>query len=462
MIPVTLSSIVNAIGAKPYHMKNDIQIYGISTDSRKIKENELFVALRGEKFDGNDFLQALNGKAAAAICERYDERADYPLLVVKNAKYALGLLSKYYKENVAGVQLTTAITGSVGKTTTKEMTSLALSAGYSVCKTKGNFNNDIGLPLTLLSIESTDTALVCEMGMSAKGEISYLTSLARPDIAMISNIGISHIENLGSREKIRNAKCEIIEGLKKEGTLILNGDEPLLREIDAIQKIIYVGMGSQNDVYPEQINMSAESVSFSAVILNERHDVFLPCVGVHNVLNALFALAAAYAAGVDLCLAARRLADYKTVGLRQNIIKTTDNITIIADCYNAGVESMTSALQVLSDIPGAGRKIAVLGDMLELGEKSIEAHLQIGKKSANSNVNMLFLYGKMSEYIGVGAKENGMDEEKIRRYGDKKEMACDIKNFIRPGDIILFKASRGMKFEEMIELAFDLERDIHE
>lgn len=458
MIPVSLDFIARALGGEAARADGEVWVKGVATDSRKLRQGELFVALRGEKFDGNDFLRELNGRAAAALCERYDKQADYPQFVVPNAKRALGRLAKYYKENAGKPVLTVAVTGSVGKTTTKEMTALALSAGHRVCKTEGNFNNDIGLPLTLLSVGAEDTALVCEMGMSFPGEIRYLAGLACPDIAMITNIGISHIENFGSREQIRNAKCEILQGLKPNGVLILNGDEPLLREIGAMQRILWVGMGAENDIRPEEVSLSADGIAFTAVVFGDRYKVFLPCVGAHNVTNALFALAAAYAARVELPSAVRALARYQPVGLRQKILRTDTGVTVIADCYNASAESMASALQVLRDLPAKGRRIAVLGDMLELGGQSEPAHLRVGEQAAGMGTDVLFLYGDRAETVAHGAAESGMNLETIKIYRDKTEMAREIKNFIRSGDIVLFKASRGMKFEEVIALAFDKER----
>ncbi|MBQ3075724.1 MAG: UDP-N-acetylmuramoyl-tripeptide--D-alanyl-D-alanine ligase, partial [Clostridia bacterium] len=296
MMTLTLSEIALAVGGELFG-NGEKTICGISTDSRKTMPEEIFIALRGEKFDGHDFIQDLWGKCSAVITE--EPAPGFDGVLVPDTLKALGALSAYWKKKVAP-KITVGVTGSVGKTTTKELIASVLKEKYKTHCTAGNFNNHIGVPITLIRIEKGTEAVVCEMGMNHKGELSYLTSLVESDMAIITNIGHSHIENLGSRENIRNAKMEITEGVKRGGVLIVNGDEPLLDDIAFDGRIVRVGLKEGLDVWAEDISMSDTQVEYTLYAFGQKDRVVLPCTGKHNVVDSLFAVAAGCLEGISL------------------------------------------------------------------------------------------------------------------------------------------------------------------
>ncbi len=446
MTELKAGEIALAVGGKLYGDEN-VLVNTVTTDSRKVTDKALFVALKGERFDGADFLHELDGKVSASISHRF-EKVSYPLIVVEDTLEALGKLAKYYVTEKVSPKIRVALTGSVGKTTTKEMTSAVLSEKYNTYRTQGNLNNHIGVPVTLLSLEKEHEALVCEMGMNHKGELSYLTSLIPSDMAIITNIGHSHIENLGSRENIRDAKMEITEGVKHGGTLIVNGDEPLLDNITFDGRIVRVGLKQGLDVWAEDIAMSDTEVEYTLHAFGESDKVILPCTGKHNVVDSLFAVAVGRLEGISLDRIKSGLLNYKSVGLRQKIYEKS-GVTVIADCYNAGIESMTAALSMLSELKCEGKRIAVLADMLELGEISPDAHSMIGEKCADGKLDLLLTYGDAAENIHKKASSAGV----ISYHFDTKEkLARKLSENLSKGDTVLFKGSRGMKLEEIIAM----------
>ena len=447
MTELKVGEIALAVGGKLYGDENAI-VNTVTTDSRKVTGKALFVALKGEKFDGADFLGELDGKISASISHRFEEVA-YPLIVVEDTVEALGKLARYYVSEKASPKLKVSLTGSVGKTTTKEMTSAVLSEKYNTYRTQGNLNNHIGVPLTLLSLESEHEALVCEMGMNHKGELLYLTSLVPSDIAIITNIGHSHIENLGSREGIRDAKLEITKGVKSGGTLIVNGDEPLLDNITFDGRIVRVGLKEGLDVWAEDISMSDTQVEYTLHAFGKSDRVVLPCTGKHNVVDSLFAVATGLLEGISLDSIKSGLLNYKSVGLRQKIYEKS-GVTVIADCYNAGIESMSAAISMLSELKCEGKRIAVLADMLELGEISGDAHSLIGEKCAEGKLDLLFTYGENAKNIHKKASSLGVASY---HFDTKEALAKSLTENLSTGDTVLFKGSRGMRLEEIIAMA---------
>lgn len=445
MIPLKAGQINGIVGGTLYG-DPDVTVKNVVTDSRQSENGSMFVAIKGERVDGADFVKSLEGKASLALTHRYDE-VSYPIIVVDDPVIALGRLAKYYMENIARPEVVVSLTGSVGKTTTKEMTSAVLERRYKTARTKGNLNSHIGTPITLLSVEEDDEALVCEMGMSHKGDVSYLADMVKSDIAMITNIGFAHIENLGSREAIRDAKLEITEGLKKDGTLIINGDEPLLEDVKG--KVVRVGLTEGLDVFATDVEINDMGAEYTLHLFGKTDRITLPCNGKHNVLNSLFAVAAGHLLGIPLKEIKKGLLNYKTVGLRQNIYEKSD-VRVIADCYNAGLESMSASLTLLGDIKTDGKRIAVLGDMLELGEVSEKIHTAVGEKTAECNVDLLLTFGERARSINSKAKELGIE---AYHYETKNDLALALNGKMSKGDTVLFKASRGMKFEEIIALA---------
>lgn len=449
MEDLTLYEIVKAVEGSYGYPSTEI-ISSVSTDTRKITKGCVFIALRGDKFDGHDFVkQAIELGAVAAITEKPVEGVK--CIIVDNTKKALADLARYYRSRFNPILV--GVTGSVGKTTTKEMIALVLSGKYLTLKTEGNFNNEIGLPHTLLNLTSEHEAAVIEMGMSDFGEISMLSQISRPSIAVITNIGYSHIENLGSREGILKAKLEIIDGTSHDAPLILNGDDDMLANLkDEVNRdIVFYGINNPNvDVRATDIEIKDGVTTFVITYWGKTISAKLNCVGMHNVLNALAAFSVGIMAEIEPEKIVEKLAEFIPSGLRQSIVKKGEQ-TIIIDCYNAAPDSMKASLAILSELspmPG-GRRIAVLGDMLELGSMSQKLHEQVGEYVFNSKTDILVCYGNDSKYIAEKAKELGLLNSRF--FSDKSETVSYLKEIIKKNDLLLFKASRGIKLEEVIE-----------
>ena len=420
-----------------------VSFSGAENDSRKILPNQLFVALKAAR-DGHDFIgKALEAGAAAALGER--QLPDVPMIVVPDSLSALQQIAAGWRSTLTGTRFI-GLTGSVGKTTTKEMTAAACASVFRTQWTQQNFNNEIGVPRTLLDLDPTTQAAVVEMGMNHAGELSRLTHLARPDIAVITNIGTMHIENLGSREAICRAKLEILEALAPDGTAVLHGDEPLLRRNAPGCRTLWFGLGRDNDLRAEDIELTPEGSAFTAVGFGQRVPATLPAPGEHNVVNALAALLAANCAGVPLEAGARALADFVNTGDRLRTYRE-GGYTVVADCYNAGPESMEAAFAVLRTIPTAGRRIAVLGDMLELGDFAPAAHRAVGEQAAAS-ADLILAYGPLSRELAAAAGG------KARHFDSQETLLAALRDCARPGDLLLFKASHGMHLETVLENFF--------
>ncbi len=446
--------------------KTDAIISALSTDSRDIDNTTLFVAIRGERFDGNDFvLDVLKNGAACALCERVPENIkdiNGSIIVVDDTIKALGALADAYVKRTAPKII--AVTGSVGKTTTKEFIYAVLNEKFTAHKTEGNYNNEIGLPLSMLSIKKDTDVAVFEMGMSFKGEISYLSKLAKPQIAAITNIGNSHIENLGSRENILAAKLEIADGLDPDGALFLNADEPLLfaQKDRFAQKTFFVSMQNPAADFRALNVRTYEDYSIYDLVLANRvvTNIQIPTIGTHTVFDSAYAFAIGTFMGMSDDEIKRGLMKFKNTGMRQNIYEY-DKITIIEDCYNAGPESMKASLDVLarrSDSENA-RSVAVLGEMRELGEYSKQLHMEIGKTVVSKKIDMLFTFGRDAQNIVLGAINHGYITENVGinpDIEDPQATAQAIRKILKPGDVILFKASRAIKLERVIELLKEL------
>lgn len=440
------------------------QFDSVCTDSREAGIGTLFVAMRGERVDGHNYiLDALGNGCGCILCEYLPETLargglSFSALVVSDVRRALGAIAMAYGKHVG--QKKVAITGSVGKTTTKEMTAAVLAEKYRVHKTTGNFNSTIGMPLTLLEAPEDTQVSVLEMGMGAMGEIDFMSRIAQPDVAVITNIGSSHLEALGSRENICSAKMEIVHGLKEGGTLILNGDEPLLCLMrGSSYHPIYVGITSRDaDIRAMNIRQTASGTVFDMI---DRGKVLtnmeIPVLGEHNVYNALFAYAVGNALAVSDDAIRRGLAHFSNTGMRQHIYAWQD-IYVIEDCYNASPESMRAAFRVLSDFAKTKkckRKIALLGDMKELGENSRELHRAVGAAAAEQAPDLLLTYGDLADDIALGAVMNGMERERvlvIPESAGKEKVAKTLSERLLPGDCLLVKGSRAMALEEVLRL----------
>lgn len=425
-----------------------VEVGGVSTDTRTIEKGALFVAVKGERFDGNDYIeQAAQNGAAAAISDRTagSVGADIPVIYVKDSREAQLKLARYHRDKQS-VKLC-GVTGSVGKTSTKDMIYAVLAAGFTTLKTEGNFNNDIGLPRTLFRLNEEYGAAVIEMGMSDLGEISVLSKAAHPECAVITNIGWCHIENLKTRENILKAKLEILDGMESDSPLIVCGDDEYLRRLTAEQtgshRLIKYGLNAENDVYADDIRHAEGGEEFTLHYNGNEYEAKVPAVGEHHILNALAAFAVGIEFGMSADVIVPAFMNYESSGLRQRIEKR-GSITVILDCYNASPTSMKSALSVLSTMNG--RKIAVLGDMLELGEQSERLHAGIAEHSAMADE--FYLYGHEMAALRNELLKKGVP---VTHSEDKEALANELLKNIKSGDVILFKGSRGMKMEDIAE-----------
>ncbi len=442
----TASEIAEVTGGRLFGA--DVEVTGVSTDTRTIEKGMLFVAVRGESFDGNDFIDAAAEKGAAAvISDRAEGAGDHQVTVILVDDSRRAQLALAHHHRMKFPLKLVGVTGSVGKTSTKDMVYAVLSAKYETLRTEGNFNNDIGLPRTLFRLNGSYGAAVIEMGMSDLGEISVLSEAAAPDICIITNIGWCHIENLGTRENILRAKLEILDGASPEAPLILNGDDEYLKTVELPgRRIIRYGRGENCEVRAEDIIQTAGGQEFTLVYSGRRYPAKLPVVGEHHVMNAL----AAFAAGIEAGMTAEEIVPaflrYEASGMRQKIEKRGD-ITVILDCYNASPTSMESSLSVLGGMKCPGRKCAVLGDMLELGEMSAELHAGVAEH-VMKNADCAFLYGAEMAHCRERLEREGFE---VHHSTDKPALTAELLEWLRPGDMVLFKGSRGMRMEEIAE-----------
>lgn len=428
------------------------EITSVCTDTRKTEKGCLFIALQGDNFNGHDFTKNAveNGAAAVMCCEECD-CAGAAVIKTDNTQKALLRLAGYYRSlfdiPVVGV------TGSVGKTTTKEMLHCVMSAKYKTLKNYGNLNNQIGMPMTVFDLSGEYGAAVFEMGMADFGEISRLSLVARPDIGVITNIGVSHMETLGSRENILKAKLEIIHGMKPDKPLIINADDDLLSNARISgRKIYYYGIESDKcDIRAKNIKITDKGSAFTAVCDKGTVEVQLPCVGKHHIYNALAAIQTGLLLGVPMADAASSLLNYEPTGMRQRL-RTVKGITFIEDCYNASPDSMKAAISSLCSMPKQ-RRIAVLGDMLELGGISDKAHYFTGRTVAESGIDMLFVCGERAAVIAEGARQGGM--KLIFEFDDKIKLSEKLVDTLKENDAVLFKASRGIRLEDVLNYIYE-------
>lgn len=439
---LNLSEIAKACGGT---YSTEAEIKGVCIDTRKITEGCLFICIKGERFDAHTFVNEAFEKGAAAVMICEDIEVNGAFVKVQDTARALLELSGYYRSkfNIPVVGLT----GSVGKTTTKEFTYLVVNAKYNAIKTLGNLNNEIGLPQMLFQIDKSVEAAVIEMGMNHFGEIHRLACAAKPTVGIITNIGVSHIENLGSREGILKAKLELLDGLEENAPLILNGDNDLLKTVKSDRhRVYFYGIDCEADFKAVDIKEADGNTEFTLKYFGKEQKIVIPVIGIHNVYNALAAFAAGYFLGVEPQAAADALGTYKAEGMRQKSV-IVNGITSIEDCYNASPDSMKAALQTLASTHG-NKKIAVLSDMLELGDYSRQAHYSVGEMAAENKVDHLLCVGDESKYIVEGAKAKGLENAYLF---DTKEALCDkLSDLAESGDVIIFKASRGMHLEDVI------------
>ncbi len=443
---ITLAQAAAWCGARVEEKYKNVTFLGANMDSRKLQPGQLFIALVGER-DGHDYIpMAMEKGAAAVLCSR--PCGDIPAIVVDDPRLALGAIAREERRRI-GMQVV-GVTGSVGKSTTKEMIASVLEGTYRVEKTPVNQNNDLGMPMAILSMPEDTQVAVLEMGMNHFREIAYLSGIAQPDVAVIINIGTMHIEHLGSKEGILKAKMEILEGMKEDGKVILNGDDPLLwsQRDQTPMKIHYFGTeNAQCDVKGQQVAEAEEYMTFRVVAGEQDFPVELNLEGKHYISDALAAVSVGLAMGIEPVIIQEKLWGFRNMEGRQEIF-VKNGYTIIKDCYNAGPESMAAALEVLGK--KEGRHVAVLGDMLELGACTQAEHYRVGRIAAEK-ADILLAFGPNGMRTLSGAITGGMSETKAMAFEDRQKLIATLKRMAKPGDVLLFKGSRGMRMELILE-----------
>lgn len=434
----------------------ELEVENFSKDTRTIQKGDIYIGIKGEKFDGGNFwYQALDAGATAVIIsniqiskEEKEKYKDKTIIQVEDTLEALYEIAKY-KRSLYNIPVI-AVTGSVGKTSTKDIIASVVSQKYKTLKTEGNNNNNIGLPLTILKLKDHE-ALVVEMGMNHFGEISLLTNIAKPTLAVITNIGTSHIGNLGSRENILKAKLEILEGMKIP-RMIINNDNDLLHKWYEENKekieIYTYGINNSSDVIAEKIELGEEKSKFVAKTLSEKVNIDVPVGGEHFVYNALCGFLVGKVLGLTSKEIQNGISTFELTKKRMDIRALKNGVTLINDSYNASYESMKASLKYLSNRTDL-RKIAVLGDMLELGEFSKELHEKVGGEVANNNIDILICRGKFAKDIISKASKNKKTQCILLQ--NNEEILNKLKEILREGDVVLIKASNGMKFYEICQ-----------
>ena len=453
---ITVGDIINVTKGKLEAGEESTLCENFCIDTRKIKEKDIHVGLLNEEANGGIFYKDAFEKGAIGCIiqdveiteEDKKKYKDKFIIKVDDTLKALQQIAEY-KRSFYNIPVI-AITGSVGKTSTKDMVASVVSQKYKTLKTEGNYNNHIGVPLTILNLKDHE-AMVVEMGMNHFGEISLLTNIAKPTVAVITNVGTAHIGNLGSRENILKAKLEILEGLQDGGKLIINNDNDLLNKWNTKNNIVDTvtfGIENKSDVMAENIIDKEDGSTY--ILKGENEKIEVPVGGRHFVLNSLCGIAVGKALGISIENIKEGIRNFELTKKRMDISKIENNITIINDCYNANYDSMKAAIEYLGKIQNA-RKIAVLGDMLELGDFSKELHEKVGEEVEKNNIDILVVVGTEAKYIKQKAIEKGFDKDRIIECETNIEAAEKIGNIMKENDYILFKASNGMHFGEIID-----------
>jgi UDP-N-acetylmuramoyl-tripeptide--D-alanyl-D-alanine ligase len=449
MATFTLAEICHATGGKLVSGSNQ-EFSGIGTDSRSVKQGELFIALSGEQFDGHDFAAQVAAQGAGGVLVSHNVTVPAPVAVIlcRDTLQALQDVAAYHRRRFTIPVL--AITGSNGKTTTKDMVAALLSTQQCVLKTQANFNNEIGLPQTLLALTAEHQVAVVEMGMRGLGQITALAQIARPTAGIVTTVSPTHLELLGSLDNIAAAKAELVEAIPSDGFVVLNADNPYVAAMASKARcaVITFGIHNRSDLHGENIQSLAEGVAFDCSYQGKRFSVRVPALGEHNVMNALAALAAGFKLGMNEQDMVRGLAQFVPSGMRMAMEKV-GAYQVINDAYNASPASTVSALTTLVSL-SASRTVAVLGDMLELGTIAEAAHREVGKTAAALAVDLLVTVGPLGKFIAAGAIENG--HQATFACQNQAEAMQILQGKLVSGDVILIKGSRGMKMERLIPL----------
>lgn len=432
--------------------KEEDILRGISIDTRRIKGGELFLAIKGQRFDGHNFILDAISKDAGGVLVQDGcivnskfKMGDVSFVSVPDSIKALGDLANFHRGRFKIPLI--GITGSNGKTTTKEMTAAILAKKLNVLKNFGTENNQIGVPLTLMRLKPEHNIGVLEMGTNRLGEVRRLSEIARPSVALITNIGPSHLDHFKDTDTVLKAKCEILEFLDKDAKVVINADDELLEKLKIKQKVVKFGMDKSYDFYADKVDLEPDGIKFR---LNGKHEIEMSVVGKHNVYNALAAIAASWDFGVSIDEIKEALRDFRVPNMRMEV-KRLGDIRIINDSYNSNPLSMRKAIEALKDMTTKGRKILVAGDMLELGNLSGRFHHLVGRQAAESGIDVIVAVGKLAEHVANGAQEAGMSQKKIKMCNLTKDACEAMLSLVKKGDTVLVKGSRAMKMETIVE-----------
>lgn len=457
----TLDAVLEATGGQLLVKGDEQQFTSISTDSRTLSPGGLFVALKGEQFDGHQFIaQAVSRGGSGVIVDQGEVEniglrdLQVPVVGVPDTLRAFGDLAEFWRR-LYPVPVV-AITGSNGKTTTKEMVASILDRSWKVLKNQGTFNNLVGLPITLLQLNNTHQAAVVELGMNQPGEIKRLTEIVSPDVGLITNIQPAHLQGLGTLEGIEAAKGELFAGMAASATIVVNRDDPRVLNLASSfpgRQVSFSVNGESADITLDRIlAMDVDGSRFLLKLPEETLEIDLPVLGLHHLNNAVAAAAVVWALNLPTKTIANGLANFKPVDKRMEVLTIPGEISIINDSYNANPVSMAAALETLRQVKKQGRGFAVLGDMLELGDESAALHSQVGAKAAQEGVDYLLALGEQASHLLAGAAEAGMDSNRLIQASDHQEIASQVRNLMAAGDWILVKGSRGMRMEKVVEI----------
>ena len=445
---ITIGDILKMTGAEAsFEIDENARVCNISNDSRDIKEDTIYAAIVGERLDGHDFARAaLENGAIAAIVEKRVTEKD---ILVKDTRRALKDIAMGYRSRFDIPFL--AVTGSSGKTTTKDMLYFAVSESRKTLRNLGNLNSEIGLPMTVFNLDESHECAVLEMGMYVQGEIDYLAEIVKPHFAIITNVGVAHIQSAGSRENILKAKMEIANYMTQSDVLLINGDNDMLQTVDtgAIKPSVYkYGLEEHNDIRLISYETTESGMKIRADILGKIIEYEIPTLGIHNIYNSLSVMGLCSLMGLDMKKSAEGIRKYQPSKYRMEI-KSVSGKTLIEDFYNANPDSLRASIETFRQMQGE-RKVAVLADMLELGAISEKEHMNAGIQ-ASEIFDVIICIGSDAKYIGKGAIENGFDKGRVYYFANNEEAVSEINSILRPGDAVLMKGSRGMKLEEVAE-----------
>ncbi|WP_455543201.1 UDP-N-acetylmuramoyl-tripeptide--D-alanyl-D-alanine ligase [Intestinibacter sp.] len=451
---LSIEEVVNACNGHLASKSKEVEsINELVIDSRLANENNAFFAIIGETLDGHKFINSAIENGCKTIIKNKNNDLeiigdDVNVIEVENTEFALGDISRYYKNKFDIPYI--GVTGSVGKTSTRDMVFATVSSEYKTLKNMKNLNNQFGVPLTLTNLDESYECAVIEMGMSGFNEIEYLVNIVNPKIGVVSNIGLSHVERLGSREGIFKAKMEITTNFDENCTLIVNGDDDMLATLKGKElnyNLKTFGFEKDNTIYCVDFEMNDNDTTFSVMIDGNVEKFYIPTVGKHNIYNAMAAILVGRTLGISLDKIRDGLGNLEITKSRMDVIKT-DNYTVIDSVYNASVDSMRAALNVLNRYEN--RKVAVLGDMFEMGSYAEFGHREVGKE-ASKNADILIAVGKDARFMVEEAVANGMNKENTYHFETKEEAMENFKDILQQGDVILVKASRGMHLEAVVE-----------